>query len=102
MTKKENFIALLIILFARTAFMFGDAIFSAQKNENNTTNKALAQWQVEQRLQTSDHSSANDFVPHLSNIKTQDEISQLDPKKAVVIHSPQSEVKDGKDDYSTF
>ncbi len=34
--------------------------------------------------------------------KIADEISQLDPKKAVVIHSPESEVKDGKDEYSTF
>ncbi len=78
MTKKENFIALLIILFARTAFMFGDAIFSAQKNENNTTNKALAQWQVEQRLHTSEHSSANDFVAQPLDIETQNETSQLE------------------------
>jgi uncharacterized protein YaiL (DUF2058 family) len=34
--------------------------------------------------------------------KIADEIAQLDPKKAVVIHSPQNEVKDGKDEYSTF
>ena len=43
------------------------------------------------------------FPEHEREIgKIADEISQLDPKKAVVIHSPQSEVRNGKDEYSTF
>ncbi len=34
--------------------------------------------------------------------KIADEILQLDPKKAVVIHSPQTETKEGGDEYSKF
>ncbi|RUM93689.1 MAG: DUF2058 domain-containing protein, partial [Thiothrix sp.] len=34
--------------------------------------------------------------------KVANEIAQLDPKKAVVIHSPENKVNDEKDDYATF
>jgi uncharacterized protein YneF (UPF0154 family) len=53
MTQKENLIALLIILFARTAFLFGDAFFSTK--QINTQLAEQKMHNIEQEI----HSSAN-------------------------------------------
>lgn len=76
MTKKENFIALLIIIFAWTAFMFSDAIFSAQKNNSDIHSpiqKVTTKVQIDQDTDSEKHGSASNFVPQITNTGIQDE-----------------------------
>jgi hypothetical protein len=78
MTKKENFIALLIILSARTVFLFADAIFYTNKNIDLDESKNQSSIGIASNLDSDtnteilDHSAAK---PNFLNTKAQDKIS---------------------------
>jgi hypothetical protein len=63
MTQKENLIALLIILFARTAFLFGDAFFSTKQINTQFAEQNMSN--IEKKI----HSSANDDLLQNSTIE---------------------------------
>lgn len=81
MTQREKFIALLIILFAWTAFLFSDAIFSARE-ENTIPPSSTKHLVLDTSLKkggtsTEEHSSASEFESQIEKLDTQNELSQL-------------------------
>ncbi len=66
MTPKENLIALLIVLSARTAFLFGDAFFSAKQIDTQLAEKTIEN--IEQEI----HSSAYNNLSETTKVETQD------------------------------
>ncbi len=80
MIQREKFIALLIVLFAWTAFLFSDAIFSA-KEENKNPPSSIKNLVFDTSLQKGDtlnnHSSASEFESQVGKLDTQNELSQL-------------------------
>jgi len=80
MTKREKFIALLIILFAWTAFLFSDAIFSSiekNKNPQSSAKHLVFKNSLQKGGTLNDHSSAIEFKSQSEKIAIQDEQSNF-------------------------
>lgn len=78
MNSKEKLIALLIVLFAWTTFLFSDAIFSTKQGNSQVAEQDRHTIVRDYSFDSEDnHSSAKEFEPQINKIGTQNELSQL-------------------------